>query len=76
MNTWDRHLMDTTVQDILADTEEGIRSWLCEIYIARGEVEQADKEGKRDRRVGGCACNRISATQRKQFQDWRNVKLT
>ena len=76
MNTWDRHLMDTTVQDILADTEEGIRSWLCEIYIARGEVEQADQEGKRDRRVGGCAFNRISATQRKQFQDWRNVKLT
>ena len=76
MNTWDWHLMDTTLQDVISDTEEGIRSWLCEVYIARGNVEKAKDEQGKERRVGGEATTRISAMQRKQFLDWRNVKLS
>ena len=76
MNSWDWYLMDTTLQDVLADTEEGIRSWLCEVHIARGKIDQAIEEQGKDRRIGGMASTRISATQRKQFLDWRKVKLS
>ena len=52
MNTWGWYLMDKTIQDVLADTEEGIRSWLCEVLIVRGDIDEAKEEGNRDRRVG------------------------
>ena len=44
------YLLDINIHDLMAEPVDSIRGWLCDILIARGDIEAAKEEGTRDRR--------------------------
>ena len=52
---------------------DSTRGWLCDILIARGDIEAANEEGIRDRQGALAQSNQITHQQRNAFLDWRNI---
>ena len=75
MEAEDHHLMDTTVEEIMDDSVEGIRGWLCTVLLARGEINAAREESIVDRGNLFPILPRLTAGQQQALLDWRRVKL-
>ena len=75
MDADDWCLLDVNIHDLMAEPVDSIRGWLCDILIARGDIEAAKEEGLRDRRGASAQSTQITYKQHKAFLDWRNVHL-
>ena len=75
MHQDDWHLLEVNPIDLMAETIDSIRGWLCDMYIARGQYEEAVKEGGLDRASTTIGTTTVTAQQRKEFLDWRNIRL-
>ena len=72
----DRYLFDVNIHDLMEEPGDCIRGWLCDMLIARGDVQAAKDECLRPRLSNTVNSNYISARQRKEFLDWRNISLS
>ena len=54
---------------------ETIRSWLCEVYIARGQLNKARLESLRDRGITNHNIPNLTSPEINKYLDWRNVAL-
>ena len=72
----DYHLLERDIDEMMEDSMENIRGWLCNIYIARGNFEAAQEEGLKDRGNSTHKRPRLTLHQQRQYLDWRNVQLS
>ena len=72
----DYYLLERDIDEIMQDSMENIRGWLCNIYIARGNYEDAQEEGLKDRGNSTHKRPRLTLHQQRQYLDWRNVQLS
>ena len=75
MSKDDWHLLEVNPIDLMAESIDSIRGWLCDVYIARGQYQDAVEEGKLDRVSTTIGTTSVTAQQRKEFLDWRNIRL-
>ena len=75
MDEEDWSLLDTHIDDIMADSTDCIRGWLCNVLIARGDIEAAKEESIKDRSNTCVASQQVTPQQQREFMDWRNVCL-
>ena len=73
LDSKDWALLDIHIEDLMVDSIENIRGWLCNILIARGDIDAAGEEGLKDSTV--VASQTVTAQQCKEFLDWRKVCL-
>ena len=69
------HLVELDMEESMAESVASIRGWLCDVLIARGKFIEATEEGLRNRQCTLVCHRQITNKQRKEFLDWRNVKL-
>ena len=72
----DWYLFEINILDLMAEPVDCIRGWLCDMLIARGEIEAAKEESVKDRSSATINSTQISNQQRKEFMNWRNIKLS
>ena len=75
MHQDDYHLLERDVDEVMEGTIEDIRGWLCDMYVARGQHQEAIDEGKLDRYATTVNMTNVTEEQRREFLDWRNIKL-
>ena len=76
MEVADHHLMHTELDDLMAESLENIRGWLCSVKIARGDGAAAEAEGLRDRGILSHAQPLLSAAQLRGYYNWKNIQLS
>ncbi len=69
------YLLRRNKEELLTSPVETIRSWLCEIYIARGQLDKARLESLRDRGEVSHKIPNLTPTEINRYLDWRNVTL-
>lgn len=70
-----QHLLRRNKNELLNSPVEAIRSWLCEIYIARGQFDRARLESLRDRGVINHNIPSLTLIEIRKYLNWRNVTL-
>ena len=50
MNSDDWYLLGINIHDLMTEAVDSICGWLCDMLIARGDIDTAKEEGTRDRR--------------------------
>ena len=75
MDEENHFLLRRNKEELLTSPIEIIRSWLCEIYIARGQLDKARLESLKD--TGGILHKipNLTPTEINKYLDWRNVTL-
>ena len=76
MDEDDWSLLDVHVDDIMTDSVDCIRGWLCNVLIARGDIAAAQEESTKDRNHTCVASHHVTPQQQREFTDWRNVCLS
>ena len=75
MHQDDWYLLERSSDELMTESIDGIRGWLCDIYIARGQHQDAVDEGKLDRASTTVNMTNVTEQQRREFLDWRNIRL-
>ena len=71
----DHYLLEKTKKDLLKETMDVVRGWLCEILIACGEFASARLESLRDRGETTHTLPPLLATEMRKYHNWRKVCL-
>ena len=69
------YLLRRNKEELLTSPIETIRSWLCEIYIARGQLDKARLGSLKDRGEILHKIPNLTPTEINRYLDWRNVTL-
>ena len=75
MQQEDWHLLEMNMLDLLEEPADSIRGWLCDMHIARGQMDKAEEEGIKDRSNLRAAMSDVTPQQRREFMNWRNIHL-
>ena len=72
----DMYLLAKDKASILIEPVENIRSWLCDIMIARGDFDSARLESLQDRGELTHLVPNLTAAETRRYLDWRTVRLS
>ena len=72
----DRYLFEINLHDIMEESGDCIWGCLCDMLIAQGDVQAAKDKCLCPRSSNTVNSFSISARQRKEFLDWRNISLS
>lgn len=75
MTVEDHYLLESTLGEIMAGTEESIRGWLFSVYIARGKIDSAIEESTSDRGILTHTLPYLIPYQQKAYLDCCKVQL-
>ena len=75
MNEENPFLLRRNKEELLTSPIETIRSWLCEIYVARGQLDKARLESLKDRGETLHKIPSLSPMKINRYLDWKNISL-
>ena len=76
LNETDHFLLEKEKDGLLTEPIDTIRGWLCDILIARGDFASAQLESLRDRGDISHVRQTLSASEMREYLDWRHVCLS